>query len=735
MKISYNSHQITIFGENLLEQSLLSECLEAGKVNTKKGIALHQYIVGDKTFNEGTVYKALSDWGLEPTSGTEKVNEMLTAMRRRYQLDTRSITDVMDTPQYATALKRVEDMFGQPLSDGSSMFPFQKEAGAVFHIKKRLLLAFEMGLGKTRTSLVAMLSDPTCKRIIIVTMSRNIIDWVREIEMLGYKEDYILLEKPSDLQSNKLIHLVSYEKWAADRITFKHRSVEDCPCCGMKLRLDPSGHHIKGYCSHSKKMYSPVMEERWSDDNRPEHCPECHNPWKGVYECKNVARKKIGSQYVNVKCNYSLVEKRKKPLSMYYHNGYTHACIDEAHYIKNNTSQRTKAIFRITAPKRMALSGTPAENGADDLFAILAWLTGCTSRFEDPKEHAPFQAYGRKGMEHFREYYSGGKKRRILDIDSVEPRASNIQKLWTILDSLMIRKKKLDDDVKKFLKVPKPKHHRVHLPLHNAERELYDKLLARFKEWYEFELIKKQDAGARGDKYRISTIEICTWMDKLRKAASAPWQFKEYDATKGANTTSKLDFLRTHAKNLLMRNTKFLVFSGHKHTVEELSKLLNGIIPGKEAVFIHGGIAMKDRWEFIRRFQDPHDPLSIIVFSHKTGAESYTLTEAKAVFLFDLEFNGKRLEQCYSRAVRMGQKDIVDIYWMMGLDTIDVNLHGLVLSKISGVNLAVDREELNFEELAKEFEGNGKSGAVVDYEQFASEMLSRGTKREEIQSA
>ncbi|WP_047153369.1 SNF2-related protein [Aneurinibacillus tyrosinisolvens] len=620
MKITYNSHKIVFSGEDLLEQSLLSECLEASKIDTKKGLSLHQYIKGEKTFKQEVAFTALSDWGLEPSTGVEKVNEMLMAFQRRYRIDVRSVEEVMTTPEYAKALERIEDMFGQPFVDGSSMFPFQKEAGAVFQVKKRMLLAFEMGLGKTRTSLVAMLSDPTCKKIIIVTMSRNVNDWLREVELLGYKDDCIVLEKPGDLQSDKKIHLVSYEKWAADRITFKHKVLETCPCCGMKLRLDPNGHRIKGYCSHTKRKYSPIVNERWTEEDMPEHCPDCNHPWKGTYQCQNVARKRVGGHFINVKCNYSVIEKRKKPLSHYYHHGYTHSLIDEAHYIKNLQSKRAQSILRITAPKRLALSGTPAENGADDLFSILAWLTGCTSRFEDPLENGPFQMYGRKGIEHFREHYSGGKKRRVLDIDSVEPRASNLQGLWAILDSLMIRKKQADREVAKYLQVPKPEHHRVHLPLHAAERELYDNLLEAFKEWYEFELIRKQEAEDRGDSYRISTIEICTWMDKLRKAASSPWQFAEYDAAKGGNTTAKLDYLRSNGRNLLMSGQKFLVFSGHKNTVEELSKLLNGLYPGKEAVFIHGGVAMKDRWEFIRRFQDPNDPLSVIVFSHKTGA-------------------------------------------------------------------------------------------------------------------
>lgn len=135
----------------------------------------------------------------------------------------------------------------------------------------------------------------------------------------------------------------------------------------------------------------------------------------------------------------------------------------------------------------------------------------------------------------------------------------------------------------------------------------------------------------------------------------------------------------------------------------------------------------------IERFQDPNDPLSILIMSHRTGAESYTLTEAKAVFLYDLDFNGKRIEQCYSRAVRLGQRDVVDIWWLLNVGTIDVNMHGLCLSKISGVNLAIDREALDFEEIAEEFEGDALAAATsMDMESFAREMLKSGTSRSQI---
>jgi SNF2 family DNA or RNA helicase len=265
-----------------------------------------------------------------------------------------------------------------------------------------------------------------------------------------------------------------------------------------------------------------------------------------------------------------------------------------------------------------------------------------------------------------------------------------------------------------------------------AERELYDKLVEQFRKWYEEELDKKAKAEMRGEKYKINTIEICTWMDKLRKAASCPWTFPDYDALTG-RTTAKLQYLENKVKDYVRRGQKVLLFSGHKETIEQLKLNLDEIIPGRYAEYIHGEVPIEYRWDVMKRFQDPNDPLSILIMSHRTGAESYTLTEAKAVFIVDLDFNGKKIEQCYSRAVRLGQKDVVDVHWLLGINTIDVNIHGVVLSKISGVNLAVDRQELDFAALAHEFEGDSKSAAhVIDMEQFAKDMLKGGTKREEI---
>lgn len=81
--------------------------------------------------------------------------------------------------------------------------------------------------------------------------------------------------------------------------------------------------------------------------------------------------------------------------------------------------------------------------------------------------------------------------------------------------------------------------------------------------------------------------------------------------------------------------------------------------------------------------------------------------------------------------MRLGQKDQVEVSWLIGVDTIDANMHALVLSKQSGVDLAIDREVLDMEKISKEFETDGSVEVEpgVDYLAFASEMLARGNKR------
>ncbi|PAM94541.1 SNF2/RAD54 family helicase, partial [Flavobacterium sp. IR1] len=113
----------------------------------------------------------------------------------------------------------------------------------------------------------------------------------------------------------------------------------------------------------------------------------------------------------------------------------------------------------------------------------------------------------------------------------IQSKVSRQEELWEMLDTILIRRKKQDAAVKNSINVPEPIHHRHHLAMSQDEKALYESKLQQFQDWYQLELLKKEEAEKRGDKYRIQTIKICSWMDVLRKVASCPWSFDEFTST------------------------------------------------------------------------------------------------------------------------------------------------------------------------------------------------------------
>lgn len=604
--------------------------------------------------------------------------------KARHDIFSSSLEEFKETEVFQNARQQVVNVHGHELVDGTFLYDYQVDCAALIVGRRRLLNAMDMGLGKTRTTIAGLTADPRNKKIIIVTMSRNIQDWESEIVALGFGDDYIELKNPSHMKSTKRIHLVSYERWVQET---------------------------------SKKEINPNTDEAYS--SFPDNCPQCNEKWAlGHSACS---------------CGFTFFSKRKKPLYKYFNRSYDAAAIDEGHLIKNGNTARCRSIMAIKTKTRVLLSGTPAENGASDLFWPLAWLLGDNLHFWNKVSYTKFEAYQTFGERCFKHVYGGIDKKTLMDSAGITSRTSNTKELWELQDRFVFRKLKSDEDVKNVIRIPKPIHHRLHIEQTEPEKALYANIMTQFNEWFKNMKAERYACKMKGIPYSGSSLEITVWLEKLRRAASAPWLHEDFNNPENV-PLSKLQFMTEHIQQMASKKKKMLVFTAHKATSEELGMLLGFIVPGYEAAYIHGGVPMERRKDLLKRFQDPNDSLSILIMTMKTGAESYTLTEAKSVVLWDLDYNAKKIEQCYSRAVRIGQKDAVDIFWLINVDTIDANLHSLILSKQSSVDLAIDRKELDFAEIAKEFEGQKVAHAGnFDYEQFATEMLSRGNSRTEYE--
>ncbi len=733
MKLKYSKNaEVFLKPESLEEAIKLSEASEV--LNKRVSHAIHDMIVYNRSALDIEV-DFLEDWGIYlDRSSIKETERYLLAKKKKYNVSSLSIPELMTTPEFTEKVKEIENNFGY-LPSGKVLRSYQLNGAALVSMKKHILLGFEPGLGKTITSLVSALSAGA-KKVLVITMSRNQNDWLTGAKDIGYKHDARLIKTAPEMNSDETIHITSYEAWANSYVKYRPMLLEECPKCKSIHSWDAE----RGYCRSCSEKIDPFVTETittdgktdrkvlmYSSSNKPSNCPRCSNQWKGGDRCESYNVKTRST------CGFELYSYKRKPLSYYYKEGkYDAVIVDEIQYLKNGNSARSRAVRKVKAPIRIGLSGTPAEKNLTDLYWELGWIKGFNSSYADPLKRTPFARHGQVGEGNFREYFGGGAKTRVLDSQGIQAKIGHAEELWDLLDSVLYRV--TQDEVRHETAIPEPTHRRIHFDMLPAERDLYDLKLEEFREWYLEELMKKEAAEARGDDYKISMITVCSKMEQLRKVASHPWTFKDFDQSKGGNT-AKLEYIWEEGRKLLRAGKKFLVFSNHKESVEDLALRLDGLYPGREAAYFHGEVKKEYRWDLIDRFQDPNDPLSILVMSVKTGAESYTLDQAKAVFLWDLDYNHAKMTQCYYRAVRGAQKDVVDVHWLLNLDTIDINIHSMILSEASGVMKGIDRQEMDLEAVARTFEGNVSKSGSVDFHQLANEVLSRGTKRAEVLSS
>lgn len=166
--------------------------------------------------------------------------------------------------------------------------------------------------------------------------------------------------------------------------------------------------------------------------------------------------------------------------------------LDEAHAVRNRTTEQAKASFQLEGERRWCMTGTPIQNKLDDVFPLLHFLK------EDP--WADYSWWRRMISEPFEQQDDRG-----------------LARLKAVMNPLLLRRTKsmLDTDGRPILELPTRHEHVILLDLSDIERDFYDSLHSRSKTRFDGFIAQ----GLALTKY----VQILTLLLRLRQACDHPY--------------------------------------------------------------------------------------------------------------------------------------------------------------------------------------------------------------------
>lgn len=298
--------------------------------------------------------------------------------------------------------------------------------------------------------------------------------------------------------------------------------------------------------------------------------------------------------------------------------------LDEAQYVKNRQAKTHHCARKLTAPFKLAVTGTPMENNLMELWSLLA-ITA-PGLFPDPARFADYFAkpIEKSGdaelLELFRRRIKPLVKRRTKDLVAPELPAKQDQ----ILDVELT-----------------PRH-----------RKLYDTRLQR----------ERQKVLGLLDDMQRNRFTILKSLTVLRQLALHPGLV---DPAHGGLPSAKIDGLTEHLHEVAAGGHRALVFSQFTRFLGQIRHRLDA--EGIDYCYLDG--RTRDRAKAIQRFKDGDAPVFLI--SLKAGGFGLNLTEADYCFLLDPWWNPAVEVQAIDRAHRLGQTRTVMAYRLIARDTIE----------------------------------------------------------------
>ena len=346
--------------------------------------------------------------------------------------------------------------------------------------------------------------------------------------------------------------------------------------------------------------------------------------------------KKFSTEHDFVIINYDILKNfydiKDKDNSLIIQGNFDLIILDEAHYVSNGTSIRSKLVnsFTKNCKRVWLLTGTPMTNRPMNYFNLLSIIDSPVSQ--------NWMAYA---IRYCGGYQFTAGKRKIWNVAG----ATNLEELRDRTSRQVLRRLKTE-----VLDLPEKIITPVYLKL---KSKLYEGLMGEYYEWY--------------NKNPNESSSLTVQFSKLMKV-------RQVIAEEKINDTIEL------AENIIEQGKKVIIFTNFTDTLNKIADHF-----GKQAVRLDGSTSKPQRQHAVDQFQE-NDKINVFVGNLKAAGVGITLTAAEAVIMNDLSFVPGDLAQGEDRAYRYGQNNSVSIYYPLFINSIESVIYDMVNDKKKNIN-------------------------------------------------
>ncbi|MBR2743700.1 MAG: DEAD/DEAH box helicase [Clostridia bacterium] len=332
---------------------------------------------------------------------------------------------------------------------------------------------------------------------------------------------------------------------------------------------------------------------------------------------------------------------------------------DEAQYIKNNNTQNFKAIKKIKAQTKFALTGTPIENSLAELWSIFDFCM-------------PGYLYG------YRQFKEIFETPIIKDEDGYKTK-----KLKMLIEPFILRR--IKEEV--LTELPEKTVTVLNSQMEDEQQKIYMSYMAEAREEVANEL------SISG--FEKNQMKILALLMRLRQICCHPRLFVDnYQDGSG-----KLNQCMEIIKDAVQGNHKILLFSGYTSMFDIIEPELNA--EGIKFFKLTGQTKVSDRIKLVDEFNE-NDDIKVFLISLKAGGTGLNLIGADMVIHYDPWWNISAENQATDRTYRIGQRRNVQVYKLITKNSIEEKIYELQQRKAKLVDNMLSTNETFISKLSKE---------------------------------